>query len=370
MKLSGLKYVDSDFNIISGSILVDGELIGGFEGDDSDEMNMQNLLALPGFIDIHTHGGSQVSPADGDEQSLQKLTMHYARHGVTSFCPSTVTLPHDELVEIFKSVENIKGREQGAYIQGINMEGPYVSKEKCGAQNTDYIRKADVDEFFELNSISKISLVDLAPEPEGALDFAREVSKHTVCSIAHTNATYDEARKGFSNGFSHVTHFFNAMTPLSHRAPGVVGAVFENDKVTAELICDGFHLDEATVRLAFKLLGANRCVAISDSLSSADCEDGEYILGGQKVIVKDSKALLENGTIAGSTSNLFDEFRNLLSFGIPFNDALAACSLNPARVIGVSDKCGSIEKGKNADLIFVDEGMNLRHVMIKGRMIF
>lgn len=370
MKLTGLKYVDSDYNIVNGSIVVDGEIIGDFQGEDKEELSFQNLLALPGFIDIHTHGGSKMSVGDKDEQALQALTMHYARHGVTSFCPTTVTLPHSELVEIFKWVESIKGKEQGAYIHGINMEGPYVSKEKCGAQNTEYIRKADIDEFLLLNSISKISLVDLAPEEEGALEFAREASKHTVCSIAHTNATYEQAQQGISNGFTHVTHFFNAMTPLSHRAPGVVGAVFQNDSVTAELICDGFHLDKETVKLAFKLLGASRCVAISDSLSSADCEDGEYVLGGQKVIVKNSKALLENGTIAGSTSNLFDEFKNLLSFGIPFKDALAACTENPAKVIGVFDKCASIEKGKNADLIFVDEDMKLRHVMIKGKLIF
>ncbi|MCM1364795.1 MAG: N-acetylglucosamine-6-phosphate deacetylase [Faecalibacterium sp.] len=370
MILKNLKYVDKDLLIQNGSIAVDGERIVGFDCVGSDEFDMSGLTALPGFIDIHTHGGSGADACDKSEQSLCTLSEHYARHGVTSFCPTTMTLPFDELCDIFTSIEQYKGREAAAYIQGINMEGPYVSPKKCGAQNTDFIRAADKDEFYKLNSISKISLVDLAPETENAISFAREISNHTVCSVAHTDATYEETKASFQSGFTHVTHFFNAMTALNHREPGVVGAVFENNSVTAELICDGFHLNEAAVRLAFKVLGDNRCVAISDSLNSADCADGEYMLGGQKVIVKNGKAHLENGTIAGSTANLFDEFKNLLSFGIPFESALKACTINPARVIGVDSICGSIEIGKRADIIFVDSSMNLKHVMIKGRMIW
>lgn len=370
MILKNLKYFDENFLLQSGSISVEKENIAGFGNGEADGIDMSGLTALPGFIDIHTHGGSGADACDKSEEALQTLSMHYARHGVTSFCPTTMTLSAEELEEIFASIEQYKGKEPAAYIQGINMEGPYVSAEKCGAQNTDFIRSADKDEFYKLNSISKISLVDLAPETENALNFAREIQNHTVCSVAHTNATYAQTKEAFKNGFSHVTHFFNAMTPFSHRAPGTVGAVLENNTVTAELICDGFHLDKATVRIAFKLLGDNRCVAISDSLSSADCADGEYVLGGQKVIVKNGKAHLENGTIAGSTANLFDEFKNLLDFGIPFESALKACTINPARVIGVDDVCGSLEKGKRADIIFVDAAMNLKHVMIKGKMIF
>ena len=369
MLLSNLKYVDKNFEIKSGSIETEGEKIKAFSFSNGGT-DMEGLLALPGFVDIHTHGGDSVDWCDRDEKMLQKLSMYYAKHGVTSVCPTTMTLPEADLSKIFASIENIKRKESGAYIHGINMEGPYVSYEKRGAQNPDYIRPADEQEFDRLNAISKILLVDLAPETEGALSFSNNVSKKAVCSVAHTSASFEEAKKGFENGFTHATHLFNAMTAFESRKPGVVGAVFDSDRVTAELICDGFHLAPATVKLSFKILGAHRAVAISDSLSSAGCKDGEYVLGGQKVIVKNSRAHLEDGTIAGSTTNLFDEFKNLLSFSIPFTDALAACTIDPARVIGMDSVCGSLEVGKNADMIFVDESMNLKHVMIKGKLVF
>lgn len=370
MILTNLKYVDSNFLLKKGSIEIENGKILSVCDAPRDGTDMQGLTALPGFIDIHTHGIAGADACDKTKQAYDTLSSNYAKHGVTSFCPTTMTLSIEALKEIFSAVESYKGNECGAYIHGINMEGPYVSAEKCGAQNTAFIKHADIEEFRQLNHISKVCLVDVAPETEGAYEFAREVSRETVCSIAHTNASYEEAKRAFDCGFRHVTHFFNAMTGLSHRQPGVVGAVLENDCVTAELICDGFHLSPAAVRIAFKVLGDNRCVCISDSLSSADCADGEYMLGGQKVFVKDGKARLENGTIAGSTANLFDEFKNLLSFGIPFESALKACTLNPARAIGVSQECGSLEEGKNADIILIDAAMNLKHVFVKGKMIF
>lgn len=369
MLLSNLRYVNENFEVKSGSVEIQNGVISNFSSSESGE-NMNSLLALPGFVDIHTHGGDGVDCCDCDEEKLQKLSLYYARYGVTSFCPTTMTLPEEELARVLASLESLKGKEQGAYIQGVNLEGPYISYEKRGAQNPEYIRPADTEEFGRLNRVSEILLVDLAPEMPEALSFAREISKTAVCSVAHTNATFEEAESGFENGFSHATHLFNAMTPFLSRSPGVVGAVFASDRVTAELICDGFHLAPETVKLAFKILGAHRAVAISDSLSSAGCKDGEYVLGGQKVLVKNSRAHLEDGTIAGSTTNLFDEFKNLLSFSIPFSDALASCTINPARVIGRDGVCGSLEKGKNADMILIDDNMNIVHVLVKGKMIF
>lgn len=369
MLFSNLRYVDENFEIKNGSIETEGECISSLS-QRADGEDMGEFFVLPGFVDIHTHGGDKVDWCDCDEDKLQKLSMYYAKHGVTSVCPTTMTLPESELSKILFAIEKLKGNEHGAYIHGVNMEGPYISYEKRGAQNPKYIRRADEKEFERLNAISKILLVDLAPEMPGALDFSSSISKKAVCSIAHTAADFEQAQAGFENGFSHATHLFNAMTPFESRKPGVVGAVFSSDSVTAELICDGFHLAPATVKLAFKILGAKRAVAISDSLSSAGCEDGEYVLGGQKVIVKNSRAHLEDGTIAGSTTNLFDEFKNLLSFGIPFKDALAACTVNPARVIGMDGVCGSIKEGKNADLIFVEKKMTIAHVVVRGKMVF
>lgn len=364
-----VRYVDASFRTVRGTILTQGERIAALlppEGGAGEA-----LLCLPGFIDIHTHGGAGADCCGKTPEALQTLSSYYASHGVTSWCPTTMTLPHDELRDVFRAVEAVRGSENGAYIQGINMEGPYVSREKCGAQNPAFLRPADPDEVRALHAISPIRLVDAAPEVEGALALPKALGGEIVCSVAHTNAAYAETKAAFDAGFSHVTHLFNAMSPFTHRAPGAVGAVLENDRVTAELICDGFHLDPVTVRLAFRLLGANRCVAVSDSLSCAGCPDGDgYALGRQKVVVKDGKAFLENGTIAGSTTNLFQGFCNLLRFGVPFADALAACTINPARVIGADRDSGSIEEGKLADLIFVDDSMNLKHVMVKGKMIF
>ena len=253
-----------------------------------------------------------------------------------------MTLPYEQLKEHFSKVSEYKGKEEGAYIHGINMEGPYISFEKKGAQNGDYVRNPDVTEFKKLNDICNVSLVDIAPEVEGSLEFAGEISKMCTVSAAHTSANYNQAIEGFENGISHATHLFNAMTALTSREPGVVGAVFDNDKVTAELICDGFHISPATLRIAFKILGEDRTVVVSDSMKAAGAVDGDYDLGGQTVYVRGGKALLKDGTIAASTTNIFDEFKNLLSFGVDEKQALKSCTINPAKVVGKDKETGSI----------------------------
>ncbi len=369
MLLQNLRYLSPDGSIISAPLCVANGRLVSPQSNHDEAMDCGGLLVLPGFLDIHTHGGDGIDVCGCSPDELQKLTDYYARHGVTAFCPTTMTLPADALQHIFETVKQIRGKETGARILGVNLEGPFVSPEKCGAQNPAFLRLPDVDEIRRLHAISPVALIDLAPELPGALDFARAVSKDMVCSVAHTNATFAEVQAAFQNGFSHVTHFFNAMTPLHHRAPGAVGAVLFDDRVTAELICDGFHLAPDTVRLAFKLLGGVRTVVVSDSLSCAGCPDGRYLLSGQAVRLQNGHATLEDGTIAGSTTNVFDEFRNLLSFGIDMPTAVAACSANPAKAIGVYDRCGSIEEGKWADLLFVDAEMHLQHVMIHGEMI-
>lgn len=367
MILTNLTYIDPDFEKKEGVIEINDGKIAGFENTDGEKLDMGGLLALPGFVDIHSHGGSYCDFCDGNSESLDKLSVHYARHGVTSVCPTTMTFPFERLKEIFKAVADFKGEEKGASFLKINMEGPFISKEKCGAQCPDFIQTPDIEKLRALNEIYPIALCDVAPETENALAFALEAKELCTVSIAHTNATYDEVKKALEKGFTHATHFLNAMTPFTSRAPGVVGAVMESDSVTAEIICDGHHLAQGTLRLLFKIFGQDRLCVISDSMSSADCPDGDYTLGGQRVIVKDKKAMLPDGTIAGSTTNLFDEFRNLLAFGIPFTMALRACTINPARVAGADSFCGSLEKGKNADIIFVDEKMELKAVMIKGK---
>ncbi len=369
MILTNLYYIDSSFSEKEGSISVNGGVITGFDEADGEKYDCGGLLALPGFVDIHSHGGSGCDFCDATEDSLATLSLHYARHGVTSVCPTTMTFPFEKLVEIFTAFKNFKGKEKGAAFIRANMEGPFISKEKCGAQCPDFIQTPDVGKLKKLNSIYPVALCDVAPEAENALDFALKASEICKVSIAHTNADYETASKALLKGFTHATHFLNAMTPFTSRAPGVAGAVMESDTATAEIICDGYHLDEGTLRLLFKVFGTDRLCVISDSMSSADCPDGDYTLGGQRVIVRNGRANLPDGTIAGSTTNLFDEFRNLISFGIPFKAALKACTINPAIVAGCDSFCGSIEKGKNADLIFVDSELNLKAVMVRGEFL-
>jgi N-acetylglucosamine-6-phosphate deacetylase len=210
----------------------------------------------------------------------------------------------------------------------------------------------------------------LAPETEGAFEFARKASKTCTVSQAHTNADYETAAAAFENGFSHATHLFSAMPPIYHRAPGPVVAAFDNPKVTAELICDGIHAYPAVLRMAFKLLGEDRSIVVSDSMRAAGRGDGEFELGGQKVFVKNGRAALEGGNLAGSTTNMHDEFLNLLKFDIPFRQALKSCTINPARAIGADIYTGSIEAGKFADIQVTDQDYNPIMVFVKGKLVF
>ncbi|MBQ3151545.1 MAG: N-acetylglucosamine-6-phosphate deacetylase [Clostridia bacterium] len=368
MILKNAIIIDENFEETKKDIEIENGVItkisDSLSGDD--EIDFSGKKILPGFVDIHIHGANDGDLSDAKRESLDRMSSYLASKGVTSFCPASMTLPFEQLCEQFKAVEEYKGSESGAYIHGINMEGPYIAMSKKGAQCGDYVRSADIEEFRKLNTISKICLVDVAPETENALEFAKEASKTCTVSIAHTAATYEEATAGLCSGFSHATHLYNAMPPIKNREPGAVTAIFDSDTATAELICDGFHNHPAILRTAFKILGEDRAVVVSDSMRAAGGEDGEFVLGGQTVYVRDGKARLSDGTIAASTSNLHEEFLNLLSFGIPFKKALKACTANPARVIGVYDKTGSISIGKSADLLVLNEDLSINTVFIKG----
>ena len=332
-----------------------------------DVLDCTDCTIVPGFVDIHIHGGGGGDMADADALSLQRMSRYLAKRGVTSFCPASMTLPYEVLERQFAAVEAFKGSEEGARVLGVRMEGPYISMEKKGAQCAAYIRRPDAAEFRALHAVSPVCVVDVAPEVEGACAFAEAVSADCTVSAAHTAATFEQTQAALARGFSHGTHLFNAMPPIRNRDPGAVTAFFDSGTATAELICDGFHNHPAVVRMAFRLLGADRAVVVSDSMRAAGCGDGDFELGGQKVFVRDGKALLADGTIAASTTNVFEEFRNLVSWGVPFGAALRACTINPARVAGAADRAGSIEVGKPADLLVLDESLRIRHVFVHGK---
>lgn len=370
MIIKNADIINSEFFRQRADLRVDGEIISEISNNiaGGEVFDFSGCVVLPGFIDIHIHGCCGADVGDADWQAVETMSDYLCRNGVTSFCPTTMTLPLEVLKNQFAAVKSYMGRESGAYIHGINMEGPYISFEKKGAQCGEYIRKPDFDEFEQLCAVCPIKLVDVAPEVQDAYEFAEKASKICTVSAAHTAADFDTAKRAFESGFSHATHLFNAMPPVKNREPGTVTAVFDSESVTAELICDGFHNHPAILRMAFRLLGRDRAVVVSDSMKAAGCKDGEYLLGGQTVYVRSGRATLADGTIAASTANIYSEFKNLLSFGVPFDAALRACTINPARAIGADKETGSIEKGKRADFTVLDSEMNIKAVFVKGEL--
>lgn len=363
------------FEPVRADVAVEGETITGVgKVTASGEcFDLTGYTVVPGFIDIHIHGCVGMDASDATPEALEAMSACLVTHGVTSFCPTSLTLSHEQLVKIFANVRDMKDKVSGAYIQGANMEGPFIAMSKKGAQNADYVRNPDKDEFRALyeGCGGCISIVDIAPECDGAEDFIREVQPYCPVSIAHTAAHYEEAVQAIELGARHATHLYNAMSGLTHRVPGVVGAVFDMAQtygVRGELICDGFHIHPAALRIAFRQLGEDGSIIISDSLRAAGCQDGEYDLGGLKMFVVDGKARLADGTIAGSTSNLHEELKNVVSYGVPFKQALKSVSINPARAIRVDRETGSIALGKRADLVVLDDKLDIRLVVVKGQV--
>lgn len=353
-------------------IRTEGKIIadtGAFEGEGAD---CSGMVILPGFIDIHIHGCNGFDCTDGNPESAGRMSEFLASRGVTSFCPTTMTVDERLLADSFENISKTMGKENGAYIHGINMEGPFISPAKKGAQSEKYIKDPDIELFMRLNEICQVRLVDIAPERTGADEFIKEVKKICRISAAHTQASYEEAMRAFSLGVSHVTHLFNAMTQFGSREPGLVGAAFDNadDDFHCELICDLIHIAPATLRAAFKILGKDKTVVISDGTAAAGLGEGEYYLGGQKVIKTDA-VRLQDGTLAGSSADLFGEFRNLISVGIPFDQIIASLTVNPASAIGADGITGSIEKGKNADFVILNGDMTeIIMTVVKGKRVF
>lgn len=332
-------------------------------------IDAEGKYVIPGLIDIHFHGCLGHDFSDADVNGLEVMADYQLKHGITSICPASMTFDEERLIKIFKTAKEYRNAG-GDELVGINMEGPFISYEKRGAQNADYIVKPDRKMFERLKEAAGglIKLVAIAPETEGTLDFIREESGSVHVSIAHTTADYELSGKAFKAGADHVTHLYNAMPEFSHRSPGVVGAAFDNENVYVELITDGIHVDPSVVRAGFKMFGSDRIVLVSDSMQACGMPDGEYELGGQKVIVKGNKATLADGTIAGSVSNLMDCVRNcVMNMHISLEDAIKCASANPAKSIGIFDRYGSIEKGKAANIVIMDD-FEICNVISKGEI--
>lgn len=335
-------------------------------------LDLQGARVIPGLVDIHTHGAAGADASDGDREGLLRMAAHLAGCGVTSFAPTTMTLPYETLAAAFQTAAGLaEDRPAGcARVVGIHMEGPYFSEKKKGAQNGAYLKLPDFEGFRALyeGCGGLVRIVDVAPELEGAAAFTERAKALCTVSVAHTDADYEAAAAVFRAGASHLTHLYNAMPPIHHRKPGVIGAASEREDVRAELICDGLHVHPSAVRMAFRLFPGRICL-ISDSLRCCGMPDGEYELGGQQVFLSGGVARLADGTIAGAASDLYADMRNAVAFGIPLEEAVEAATLRPAREIGRAGEIGSIETGKLADFVICDDVLAPAAVYIGGEKV-
>jgi N-acetylglucosamine-6-phosphate deacetylase len=367
-------------NIITNGIKID-ELQPASECNSSEDndslykgeiLDAGGLYALPGLVDIHFHGAMGHDFCDADNEGLKEIARYEARNGILAICPATMTFSEEILTGIMENAAAFSPEKDMAELVGINMEGPFISPKKIGAQNPKYLMEPDVSMFRRLNDRAKglIRLVDIAPELPGSMDFIRELADEVNISIAHTACDYDTAMEAFESGARHVTHLFNAMPGLSHREPGPIRAAMEKEAET-EIIADGVHIHPSMVRWAFESFPEDKIILIADSMEATGLPDGEYQLGGQKVSVTGKRAVLSEHpeTIAGSASNLFDCMKSAISMGVVKEAAIRAASENPARAIGVDDRYGKLAEGYVANIVLVDEDFEIRYVINRGKLV-
>lgn len=334
--------------------------------------DLDGALVIPGLVDIHVHGCAGADFSDGDYAGLVRMARHLARRGVTSFAPASMTLPYDALDKAFHAAARLRreGLADGARLMGIQMEGPFLSREKRGSQNPAYLRLPDWDRFLRLYDAAEglLRIVDVAPELPGAVEFTRRALEKCRVSVAHTAAGYDQAAAVFDAGATHLTHLFNAMSGIHHRHPGPIGAASERENVTAELICDGIHVHPSAVRMAFRLFPGRICL-ISDALRCCGMADGSYSLGGQEILLSGGVARLTGGAIAGSAADLYQCMRRAVSFGIPREQAVWAATALPARVIGRESETGAIADGRAADFVICGGELEPEAVYLGGKRL-
>lgn len=334
--------------------------------------DLDGALVIPGLVDIHVHGCAGADFSDGDYAGLVRMARYLARRGVTSFAPASMTLPYDALDKAFHAAARLRreGLADGARLMGIQMEGPFLSREKRGSQNPAYLRLPDWDRFLRLYDAAEglLRIVDVAPELPGAVEFTRRASEKCRVSVAHTAAEYDQAAAVFDAGATHLTHLFNAMSGIHHRHPGPIGAASERENVTAELICDGIHVHPSAVRMAFRLFPGRICL-ISDALRCCGMADGSYSLGGQEILLSGGVARLTGGAIAGSAADLYQCMRRAVSFGIPREQAVWAATALPARVIGRESETGVIADGRAADFVICGGELEPEAVYLGGKRL-
>lgn len=363
-------------SIVEGRALLFDEKIAGLSEtvpEGAEIIDAKGRYVAPGLVDIHIHGYLGEDTSDGSVEGIRKMAEGIVKNGVTAWLPTTMTVSYDDLRRAFDAVRVLmdkKNNPKGAQIMGVHAEGPFINPSKKGAQAVEYIRPADAPFLIENSDV--IRIVTIAPEMPGALDCIREVTEKTsvLVSMGHTAANYETAKAGIEAGVRHATHLFNAMTPLNHRDPGVVGASLADDRVSTELIADTFHISPDLFGLVAKVKGDN-LILITDCTRAGGLEDGEYTLGGQPIFVKGIECRLADGTIAGSVLKLNNAIRNMRDHtSLPLEQIVRMASINAARCIGLDKTKGSLEAGKDADIILADENFAVSETIIAGETVW
>lgn len=375
MRITNGQVFDLKEGFVRRDVCTDGTLISQTSGD-GNVLDAAGCYVIPGLVDIHFHGCVGEDFSDATPDGLQKIADFELSQGVAYICPAGMTLPEDQLTAICKNTAaHRKHNTGGAEVVGAHLEGPFLCMAKKGAQNGDYLHDPDAAMLERLQKAAEgcVRLVTLAPEQPNSVEFIKAAAAMGIhVSVGHTVADYDTAKAAFEAGADHATHLYNAMPPLAHRDPGVIGAAWEVPSVMPELICDGIHIHPAVVRLTFSLFGRERMIIISDSLRATGMPDGEYPFGGQMIEVHGNRATIlgHPETLAGSVTSLMGCLRQAVSFGIPVADAVRSCTYNPAKSIGIEDRTGTLDVGKEASVVLLDESdLSIKAIVFKGQVV-
>lgn len=369
------KFVEQELYIKKGRIV---ECLEELSKEEREVYDATDCYVIPGLVEVHSHGALGYDVSMAKKEELKRLLKYERAHGVTSYCPTTMTLPKEMLLGICKMIgdaakeqevscdtdEGVAETDKEARIVGIHLEGPFLEESKRGAHPKEFLSKADITFVRKCMEASGglVKLMTAAPEVDGNLELIEELSKEIHISLGHTKASYEASKKAICAGADHITHLYNGMVEMTAREPGVIGAAKDMQSCYVEVICDGIHVHESMVKLAFDMF-KNRMVLVSDSICAAGLEDGEYEFVGYRIFVKNGLATYENGTIVGSVSTLYDCMRHAVEIGIPVEEAVAAATMNPAKSIGIYDEVGSLTPGKRADVLILDKNLGLIRVV-------
>jgi len=374
---TGAKLLTPHQILVDSTLIIEDEKIIGITREpikpdaDAKVVDVSGKYVAPGFVDIHFHGAMGFSTMDATQEAIHTISKFVVKYGVTSFLPTTWSATPELTFSCIENVANTPQTEDGARHLGVHVEGPYLSLEHRGAQLPQLIRKPDVDEYRKWFETGVIKLVTFAPENQGAKQLVKEGLENGVeFSIGHSGATYEQVVEAANMGVRQATHIFNGMMGLHHRRPGTVGGVLVEDRIYAQLICDGIHIHPVVVKMLIRAKGTSRVILITDAIRGAGLDDGDYDFAGQKIIVRDGIARTPEGGLSGSTLTMDRAVRNVMAFtSLPIQEVLPMATSVPAEAMGWQDKKGSLKPGADADLIIMDKDFNVLRTMVAGRFV-